>query len=110
VAGRVDDVHAELGVRCAILAGIFLPLPEGGGRSRGDRDATLLLLLHPVHRGSTIMNLTEVVGLASIEQDPFAAGGLACIDMGHDAEIAVAFERIVACHGAASSEYLYYQR
>ena len=40
VAGRVDDVDA-------------VARPLAGGRGRGDGDAALLLLLHPVHGGGT---------------------------------------------------------
>ena len=36
-------------------------LPEGGGSSRGNGDTTLLLLLHPVHGGGTVMYLTNLV-------------------------------------------------
>src|SRR5262249_1154044 len=44
VPGRVDDVEALLA-------------PDGGGRGRRYRDAALLLLLHPVHGGSALMDL-----------------------------------------------------
>src|SRR5256885_7355777 len=33
------------------------PLPEAGGGSRGDGDAALLLLLHPVHRRGAVVHL-----------------------------------------------------
>ncbi len=48
VAGGVDDVDAMV-------------LPGSGGRGRGDRDAALLLLLHPVHGGGALVHLAELV-------------------------------------------------
>ncbi len=44
------------------------------------------------------MRLADLVVLAGIKQDPLGAGGLARVDMGHDPEVAVALERIFACH------------
>jgi len=74
VARRVDDVDADA-------------LPMAGGRSRGDRDATLLLLLHPVHRRGAVMRFTESVIDTGVEQDTLSGRGLACIDVSHDANV-----------------------
>ena len=62
-------------------------LPVAGRGSRGDRDAALLLLLHPVHRRRTLMGLAESVVDTGVEQDPLGRRGLACIDMRHDANV-----------------------
>ena len=51
VAGGVDDVQA-------------LAIPESRGRSRSNRDATLLLLLHPIHGRSAVMHFANFVRLA----------------------------------------------
>ena len=75
VTGGVDDVDLVL-------------LPPAGGRSRGDRDATLLLLLHPVHRGSAVVDLTDLVGDTGVEQDALGGGRLAGVDVRHDADVA----------------------
>ena len=75
VAGRVDDVDAVLA-------------PEAGRRGGRDRDAALLLLLHPVHDGRAFVDLTDLVGDAGVEQDALGRGGLAGIDVGHDADVA----------------------
>jgi hypothetical protein len=65
----------------------------GAGRRRGrDRDAALLLLLHPVHHGRTFMHLTDLVGDAGIEQDALGRRRLAGINVGHDADVATASE------------------
>ena len=79
VARRVDDVDPVI-------------LPETGGGSGRDRDATLLLLFHPVHRGTAIVDLTDLVVLAGVEEDTFGCGRLAGIDVGHDADVAVSIE------------------
>ena len=89
VAGGVDDVDAVI-------------VPEAGGCRRGDRDATLLLLLHPVHRRSAIMHFADLVGLAGVIEDPLGRGGLAGVNMRHDADVAVFFERIIAGHAGYS--------
>ena len=49
VAGRVDDVDAVV-------------VPVAGRRGGRDGDAALLLLLHPVHRGRALVDLTDLVG------------------------------------------------
>ena len=66
--------------------------PMAGGGGRGDGDAALLLLLHPVHRGSAFMGLTELVVDARVEQDAFRRGRLSGVDMSHDADISRFFK------------------
>ena len=96
VSGGVDDVEAML------RQGLVHALPERGGGSGLDRDATLLLLLHPVHGGSAVVHFTDLVALAGVEQDALGRGGLAGIDVGHDAEIAVTLDGSGAGHGSLS--------
>src|SRR6185312_9114099 len=48
VAGSIDDVDAMFDI---------IPVPETRGRSAGDGDTALLLLLHPVHRRRTLVHL-----------------------------------------------------
>ena len=86
VAGRVDDVDPVV-------------VPETGRRGRRDRDAALLLLLHPVHRGGALMDLADLVGLAGVIEDALGRRRLAGIDVGHDADVAIALERMAAGHG-----------
>ena len=74
VPGRIDDVEAMV-------------VPEAR-RSRGrDGDAPLLLLGHPVHRGRALVDLTDLVDLVRVEQDPFGDGRLAGVDMRDDADV-----------------------
>src|SRR5690606_6775111 len=63
-----------------------------------DGDAALLLLLHPVHRRGAVVDFADLVGLAGVVEDAFGRGGLAGIDVRHDAEIAIALQRIFAGH------------
>src|SRR5918994_4154009 len=85
VAGGVDDIQA-------------LVVPETGGGSGRDRDATLLLLLHPVHGRGAVVHFTDLVGLTGVVQDALCGRGLAGIDVGHDAEVAVVLNRVRAGH------------
>ena len=85
VAGGVDDVQT-------------LAVPEGGGRSGGNRDATLLLLLHPIHGGSTFVHFADFMRLAAVVKDPFSGRRFPCIDVGHDAEITIVLNCVNAGH------------
>src|SRR6202042_1362554 len=80
VSGRIDDVDLNVA-------------PETGGGGRGDGDAALLLLLHPVHDGSTLMHLAELVGAARVIKDALGRGGLTGIDMRGNADVSHPFER-----------------
>src|SRR5205807_281313 len=70
VAGRVDDVDP-----------VVVPL-AGRGR-RGDGDAALLLLDHPVHGGGAFVDLTDLVVLAGVVEDALGRRGFARVDVGH---------------------------
>ena len=54
VTGSVDNVDEVL-------------VPSAGGGSRGDGDASLLLLSHPVHGSTSLMHLPNLVGLTSVK-------------------------------------------
>ncbi len=75
VARGIDDVDAVV-------------VPETGGGGGGDGDAALLLLLHPVHDGGAVVDFADLVGDAGIVENPFGGGGLAGVDVGHQADIA----------------------
>ena len=74
----VDEVDLVLGV---------VVVPEGSRSSGGNRDTTLLLLLHPVHRSATIVYFTDLVGQTRIKEDTLRRSRLTGIDVGHDADI-----------------------
>ena len=79
VPGRVDDVDP-------------VAVPLAGGRRRGDRDAALLLLLHPVHRGRALVHLADLVGAAGVVEDALGRRRLAGVDVRHDPDVAGLFE------------------
>ena len=79
VPGRINDVHTMIA-------------PERGRRSGRDRDATLLLLRHPVHNGSAVVDLAEFVRSTGVVKDALRRCGLAGIDVRHDADIANAVD------------------
>ena len=88
VAGGVDDVDLVL-------------VPEARDGSRRDRDATLLLLLHPVGGRRTIVRLADLVVGSRVVQDALGRRRLAGIDVRHDADVADLGEvgEHVLCHG-----------
>ena len=74
VAGSVDEVDL-----------VVVPVGSDGGR--GDGDATLLLLLHKVHRSLSVVSLTDLAFHAGEKEDTFRNGGLTGIDMGGNTDI-----------------------
>jgi hypothetical protein len=74
VAGRVDDVDAAVA-------------PGARRGSRGDRDPPLLLLLHEVHDGRAVVDLSHLVGDARVVEDALGHGRLARIDVSHDTDV-----------------------
>src|SRR5262249_9156848 len=92
VPRRVDDVDAVVA-------------PEAGGGGRGDRDATLLLLDHPVHDGGALVHFADLVADARVVEDALGGRGLAGIDVGHDADVARLIEGYGAWHGLGTREW-----
>ena len=73
-------------------------VPGRGRRGGRDRDAALLLLLHPVHRGRALVDLADLVRAARVIEDALGRRRLTGVDVRHDADIAGSFERIRARH------------
>src|SRR5665647_3552759 len=97
VSRRVDDVDAVLRPR-ALFVGLAVTHPEAGRGGRGDRDAALLLLLHPIHRRGAFMHLADLVVLSRIVKNTLGRRRLPGIDVSHDADVPVILERGNACH------------
>ena len=89
VTGGVDDVDAMVDVREMA----FLGLPAGGDGGRGDRDATLAFLFHPVGGGGAVMHFAHLMHHAGVEEDALRRGRLAGVDMRGDADVARVLER-----------------
>src|SRR5208282_2666469 len=85
VSRRVDNIDAVVA-------------PEARGSGRRDGDAALLLLHHPVHRRSAFVHLADLVVDAGVEEHALGSGGLAGIDVGHDADIAHPFYQSLTSH------------
>src|SRR5476651_834803 len=100
VAGGVDDVDAIAHV--LVRAGLDLPEARRGGGS--DRDAALLLLLHPVHGRGAIVHFANLVRLAGIIQHALGRRRLTGVDVRHDADVAIVLDRGNASHSELSTE------
>ena len=85
VARGIDDVDADIA-------------PDGGGGSRGDGDAALLLLDHPVHRRSAIVHFADLVGAAGVIEDALRRRGFTRVDVSHDPDVSRFFERYLTWH------------
>jgi hypothetical protein len=89
VAGRVDDVDALLDP----LPGADGRFPGAGDGGRGDRDAALALLLHPVGDRGAVVDLAHLVDGARVKEDALGRGRLARVDVGRDADVARPLKR-----------------
>ncbi|ABA49010.1 hypothetical protein BURPS1710b_3780 [Burkholderia pseudomallei 1710b] len=92
VARGIDDVDAVFRVVVAHT------LPERRGSSGRDRDATLLFLLHPVHRRCAVVNFTDLVVHAGVKQNALGRRRLAGVDVSANTDVAVALDRSLTSH------------
>ena len=69
-----------------------------GRRGGRDRDAALLLLLHPVHRGRALVDLADLVRAPRVVEDALGRRRLAGVDVRHDADVAGLLEGELAWH------------
>jgi hypothetical protein len=96
MARCVDDVDAMF------FAVIILDRPETGRRRRGNGNAALLLLLHPIHRRRAIMHFADFIGFACVKQNAFGGRGFTGVNMRHNTNVAISIEWMAACHGLYS--------
>ena len=92
VTGGINNIDTMLVVL------LFGALPEGSSSSGGNRNPPLLLLGHPVHGGSAIMDFAHLVVHTGIKQNPFRGRGLARIDVRTDTNIPVQINRSCTSH------------
>ena len=97
MSGGVDDIETEF-LRSVLLILLARLGPEAGDGGRGDGDAALALLLHPVGRGLALVHFADFVLATRVEQDALGGGRLPRVDVRDDAEIADFFERVVSVH------------
>ena len=93
----VDSIFIELTVHTA---------PKTGGRSGRNGDPALLLLLHPIHGGSTIVHLTYLVRNTGVKKNAFGSSGFTGINVGTNSDIAIAVNRGFASHVNTSSLWI----
>ncbi len=74
VTGSIDNI--DLGSQ-----------PKYGCSSGGDRNSPFLLLLHPVHGSSALMNLPNLMSSSRVEKNSLCRCCFSCIDMRHDTDI-----------------------
>src|SRR5665647_1412625 len=74
------------------------PFPKTGGRSRSNGNAALLLLLHPIHDGSAIMHLTNLVAYTGIKKNAFSRHRFTGVNMRTNTDVTIAFNRSFTSH------------
>ena len=65
--------------------------PQTSGGSGSNRNASFLLLDHPVHGRRPLVHLANFIVDPSVVQDPLGGGGFTGINMSHDADITSSF-------------------
>jgi hypothetical protein len=75
---------------------------KAGGGGGGDGDAALLLLDHPVHGGSPVVHLADLVRAAGVIKDALGRRGFTRVDVRHDPDVASLLQRYLTCHDLAS--------
>jgi hypothetical protein len=87
---RIDDVNLAIS-------------PEtGNGRSR-DGDPPLSFLLHPIGHGRPVVHIAHPMRAPRVKEDPLGRRRLAGVDMGDDADVSYALERVGPGHGTTSN-------
>ncbi len=103
MTGSVDNVEAE-------------SFPECGGSGRNNGNTPLALLLHPVHLGRTLVDVTDFVAAAGVIKDAFRGRGFTGINVRDNTDIAHLFKRYIpllcrnccrlSCHNNKNSHAL----
>src|SRR6202035_3067481 len=96
------DLHREVHVARGVDDVDPIVLPAAGGGGRGDGDAALLLLDHPVHGGGALVHLTDLVVATGVIEDPLGGGGLARVDVSHDPDVSGLGQGEIASRGGVS--------
>jgi hypothetical protein len=66
-------------------------IPKARSGCRGNGNAALLFLLHPVHGGCPIVDLPQLMGNARVIKNPLGGRSFASVDVSHDSNISGLF-------------------
>ena len=86
-AERPFNLYCEIDMAGGIDYIYEVVFPRTGGCGGSDGDASFLLLLHPVHYGGAVMDLSYLISDTRVIEYPLRSGGLPGIYMGHDADV-----------------------
>ncbi len=65
-------------------------IPPGTRRGRGSNcNAAFFFLFHPIHGGTTLVDLPNLVGFTSVEKDAFGGSSFPSVNVGHDTNVAI---------------------
>src|SRR5262249_29638458 len=91
-AERAFDLGGKVNVTRSIDNVDAMVVPKTGRRGGCYRDSAFLFLLHPIHGRGAFMHLTDFVVDTGVIENPLRCGGLAGIDVRHDADISSFFQ------------------
>ncbi|OPZ67472.1 MAG: hypothetical protein BWY81_01284 [Firmicutes bacterium ADurb.Bin467] len=109
-AKRSLDLHGEVHVAGRVYDVDLVSAPLAGRRGRRDRDAALLLLLHPVHGRHAFVDLADAVRPARIVQDALGRRGLSGVYVRHDADVSDMVKGVCSSHGRFLSFFVLVRR
>lgn len=92
------NLYCEVNVARGVNDIDTVALPMASGSSRGNGNASLLLLCHPVHDGCAFMRLTDFMRTSGIIQDTLGSRRLTSVDMRHDTDISCVFQCKLSGH------------
>ena len=87
-----SKIHVPRSIDQVYLKFISSIIPPCSSRSRGNRNTSFLLLLHPVHCRCPVMYLTDFMSQSGIEKNTFRSRSLSGIDMCHNTNISGIFQ------------------
>ncbi len=76
-----------------------MAVPLSAGSSSSDGDAALTLLLHPIHRGGTLVYFANLVGDTRVVENSLSHSGLASINVRNNSNVTNALNLIRPGHG-----------
>jgi hypothetical protein len=92
-AQRALNLYSEIHVSGSVYDIDAVILPDRRSDGGSDRDASLLLLNHPVHGGVTLMNFAHTVHDTGVEKDSLRRRCLTSVDVSSDSDVAKSGER-----------------